>query len=341
MRVLKQILVIAIVGAGLLGSGCIRKVRVPEHLAVQPALSIDQLVSRINSYQQIDSFSAQVEVSVRDYYTKENGTAKDFPSANGALRLARPEKIRMLITAPIINSNVADMTSDGNKFSVAIYYPKDSRTFVHGTNPKRLRHLGEEEIKEAKDSRLRDAGALANIRPQHITDAFIIKPILSDESTVYFREEAQEREPDTRPGKSGREVYRTYYVLYVLERVDGGQLHLRRKFWFDETQGGTPLVRQQTFENGDGRVGSDIRYNDFFQIPNFNLAMPGSVEIKRPYDGYDISLVLNHSSVQINLTLPPTTFTLENIYHMKEIDLDQARTESITADKVSANRRLR
>lgn len=313
------------------GPACVRKVKVPELLPVKAPVSTDQLVNRINAYGETESFSAQTDISVRDYFTGKADRARDFPSGTGLIRFARPERVRMRVT--FFGKEIADMTSDGREFRLAVFYPDSRRMFVHGSNLKEYQRLEAEQLMETKDPRLKDAGALANIRPQHITDAFIIKPIELNGLTEYFREEVRQREPDSRPGRQGRMVERTYYVLYVLERKEADRLYLRRKFWFDRTLDGAPLARQQTFENGDGRLASDIFYANYFLAPNSRRPWPQDVSIERRNDGYTIKLVLERDSVEVDPQLPPGTFVLENTNRLKEVNLDEPRNPSATANR--------
>jgi hypothetical protein len=333
LRLLQKFTVILAISTGVVASGCVRKVTMPSDLKAQPPVPIEKLVERINSYEKISSFTAQTDIYVFDHLIGEDGMANKY-GANGALVFARPDKIRIKVTAPVVNSGVADMTSDAEQFRLAVYWPKEDRMFIHGTNLNEIRLMNADDIKDAKDPRLKQAGALANIRPQHITDAFIIKPIPLDGRLVeYFKEEDKEVEPNPKPTRKSRMITRTYDVLYVLQREEGnGRLHVRRKFWFDRTREGVPLVRQQTFENGDGKLGSDVVYDDFFAVPNTGLAMARSVKISRPNDGYDIWLVLNQDSVEVNPELPDTAFVLENREHMKDMDLDRPGKDSIPAE---------
>jgi hypothetical protein len=331
LKPLRNFAIILAILTGTVVSGCVRKVQVPPDLKARAPVPIEELVNRINSYEKITSFTAQTDIYVFDHLTGEDGTANRY-GANGAIVFARPDKIRIKVSAPVVNSGVADMTSDGERFCLAIYWPKEDRMYIHGANLNELRRMNAEDIKEAKDPRVKEAGALANIRPQHITDAFIIKPIPLDGRLEYFKEEDKEVEPNPKPTRKSRLISRTYDVLYVLERAENGRLHLRRKFWFDRTREGVPLVRQQTFENGDGRLGSDVVYEDFFSVPNTGLAMARTIKISRPNDGYDIQLVLNQDSVEINPELPATAFVLENREHMKDMDLDRSGRESIPVE---------
>jgi hypothetical protein len=303
-------------------------VTVPEALGVNPPVPTEELIKRVNSFAAIQTFSAQAGVQVINYFTRKNAKADVFPEANGAIRFQRPENIRMRVTAPFINSQVADMASDGQQFRLAIHYPTDKKQFLFGSNLQQLEHMAADEIKNSDDPQLSQAGGLLNMRPQHVTDAFLIKtPSITDRSEV-FREEVRVEELDTRPGKKGRLVSRSYYVLYVIERNDSGQAGLRRKFWFDRNQSSTPLVRQQTFENGNGKLGSDIKYDDWFTVPNTNWQWPRRVMIDRRNDGYGLSLTLEKDSVEINTDLPETTFVLENTEKYKEVNLDAPRKAS-------------
>lgn len=325
MNRLRTVAILAVV-VGLFSTACVRKVTIPEPLPVNAPLATEELISRINRYQEVKTFSSQGTVYVRNYLTGRATKAEEFPEANQLIRLQRPENIRMLVKAPVVNSEVADMVSDGSHFWLAIYYPKNKRQFVRGTNLDRYEELTASALSESQDSELAQAGGLLNMRPQHITDAFLIKPTQDDAQVV--REEVRQIERDDRPGKRNKLVERSYYVLYVIERGVAGGPELRRKFWFDRTIGGTPLVRQQTFDNGSGRLASDISYSDWFSVPNNHWVWPGRVLIDRRNDGYRIDLRIVKSSVEINTELPETTFILENTQGLKDVDLDARRKMS-------------
>ena len=225
-----------------------------------------------------------------------------------------------------VGAQVADMVSDGHSYKLAIYRPSENRRFFFGTNLREIEHMDATDIREQKDKRLSEAGGLLNLRPQHITDSFLIKPISDGERVNVFREELRQVEPDRRPNKKKGLVERTYYVLYVLDRDDSGQVKLRRKFWFDRNQLDTPLVRQQTFENGVGKLASDVTFSNWFVVPNSGRKWPGQVTIdRRNADGYRLELKLEPDTVEINTELPDTTFKLDNIEHLPEVDLDRRK----------------
>lgn len=306
--------------AALLGSACVRKVNVNELLPVKEPLTTDQLIGRINSYSAINTFSAQANVTVWNYFTGEGAKADEFPSATGLIRFKRPEDTRMNVT--FIGARVAEMVSDGQKFKLAVYRPQEKRRFIYGSNLTDIERMNPSDIKETKDPQLTKAGGLVNMRPQHITDSFLIRPITETDRPNAFREEVRQVEADTRPGKKNRLVERSYYVVYVLERDEKDQVKLRRKFWFDRTQAGTPLVRQQTFENGVGRLASDVTYSDWFTAADSNASLPARVIIDRRNDGYRLDLRIVTDTVEVNAELPTTTFDLENTEKLEEVNLD-------------------
>ena len=330
MKSTRYLLFLLIMAAALPGSACwfVRRVSVNELLPAKEQLSTEQLIERINAYSQIQTFSAQSNVTVWNYFTGEGAKADEFPQATGLIRFKRPEETRMNVT--FIGAKVAEMVSDGQRFKLAMYRPQDKRRFIYGSNLTDIERMNATAIKETKDAQLTKAGGLVNMRPQHITDSFLIKPITESDRPSAFREEVRQVEADTRPGKKNRLVERSYYVIYVLERDEKGQLKLRRKFWFDRSQTGTPLVRQQTFENGVGRLASDVTYSDWFTPPNSSSALPLHVIIDRRNDGYRLDLRLETETVEVNADLPLTTFNLENTEKLEEINLDAAPHKAAT-----------
>jgi hypothetical protein len=328
----KYLFVLLIGISGALISGCglvVRRVNVNGLLPVNEALSTDDLIARINSFSETQTFAAQADVTVISYFAVEGAEADKFPAATGIIRFKRPENTRMNVT--FIGTRVAEMVSDGHMFKLKILRPEDKRRFIYGSNLADIERLNAQDIQRSHDSQLAKAGGLVNMRPQHITDSFLIKPIAEAERPDVFREEVRQVEADTRSGKKNRMVERSYYVLYVPEREQNGHLRLRRKFWFDRSRPGTPLVRQQTFENGVGRLASDVTYDEWFAVTNSKSPWPGHVVIDRRNDGYRLDLRLVRDSVEANAELPLTTFTLENDENLEEINLDAGHKASTPA----------
>lgn len=326
-----RFLAILFLALALVNSACIKHVTVAEQLAVNPPVSVDEMVRRINAFTDVNTFGAQGSIIVRNYFTGKDNKADELPGVNYLIRLKRPEKIRMNIKAPVISKRVVEMASDGNQFQLAIFYPDDKRQFLYGSNVNEIRRMERDDL---KDPTLLKAGGLLNMRPQHITDAFLIKPI--DGALEIFREEVLQEEADTRPGRSGKRVNKSYYVLYVIERDKNREQNriteLRRKFWFDRNQSGTPLTRQQTFE-ADGRLASDITYKNWVGVPNADKFWPQEITVDRRNDGYQTKLIIETESVEINIDIPDSSFKLENLEKLPEKNLDEPRRTEIETKK--------
>jgi hypothetical protein len=303
-------------------AGCVRNVKVPTLLPVERDVTLDELVERVNAYGQERQISAPVTLQFRDRQGASAGKNKEYPAADGRLVLQRPSNIRLQVKFPVVGTKVADMASDGDKFQVKVFYPENKRKFIEGSNAGRYKRVEADAV--STDPALQRAGALANMRPQHLTDAFLIKSVALDGAqTVYFLDEAHEIERDTRSGAGkGAEVERRYYVLTLLDRVNGGpEARVTRRLWFDRTQSGTPLARQELYE--DGRVATRVAYSGFFKTPA-GLSWPERVGIERVGDGYSVDVIFDKSDVDINgEEVPVTAFKLDNNEKFEQVDLDR------------------
>ena len=300
--------------------GCVRNVSVPVRLRTEAPIPVDQLVARVNQWTEVERVQATVSLQFRDLREAGEGKNKEYPAAAGILVLSRPEMIRLQIRAPFVGTRIADMVSDGQKFRVAVLYPEDKRKFLIGSNEGRYRRV--EPGTETDDPALRQAGALANIRPQHLTDAFLLRPLtLDDPDRVFFLDESQQVER-IREGRSGktREAIRTYYVLTLLERVGATpEARVLRRIWFDRTRQGTPLARQELYEGG--RLATVVRYDGIVRVPG--RVWPERVTIERVDDDYSVEVIFEPTALTLNGELPEQVFMLENEESLEEIDLDR------------------
>src|SRR6185295_18857451 len=92
------------------------------------------LVEKVNSLQNISSLTASTSIRLTDLKLSEKGKIEPYRPADGKILLQRPQLIRMLIRIPIIKQNIADMTSDGDHFRIAVYYPDEYKRFLTGSN---------------------------------------------------------------------------------------------------------------------------------------------------------------------------------------------------------------
>jgi hypothetical protein len=296
-------------------------VSVPVELPTQAPLTTDALVARVNGLVGVERIQATVSLRFRDLRQAAEGKNKEYPAADGILILSRPESIRLRIKAPFVGKRLADMVSDGTKFRLALYYPENKRRFVYGSNAGRYKRI--EANTQTDNPELQRAGALANIRPQHLTDAFLLKPLTLDiPNGVFFLDETRRIESDDRPGaKKTQQVVRHYYTLTMLERTgDGPEARVVRRLWFDRTRSGTPLVRQEVYENGE--LATDIRYEDYAPSSSGTI-WPQRVTIERVQDGYSVDVIFEPNALTINGELPEEVFNLKNEDNLEEVDLDK------------------
>jgi hypothetical protein len=308
---------LALLAATVCMAGCVRTVKVAKTLPVEAPLTLDQLIERVNALVAVERIQATVSLQFRDLRESAQGKNKEYPAADAILILSRPEMIRMRIKAPFVGKKIADMVSDGTKFEVAVYYPEDKRKFIVGSNAGRYKRV--ESGMQTDDPALQRAGALANMRPQHLTDAFLLRPLLLDAPNgVYFLDEARETE---RGSKKSEDIIRTYYVLTVLERVGAGpEARVVRRLWFERSRTGTPLARQELYE--DGHLATSIRYDNYVAIEG-GRQWPERVSIQRIDDSYSVDVIFEPKALTINGEVLADVFRLDNEENLPVVDLDK------------------
>ena len=296
---------------------CEHKLIAPTSLPAIATVPANILLSQINGQAKEETLQARITLDFEDFSTASKGIKRTIPTVNGLLVLKRPKNIRLVVEAPILSIKVADMVSDGQTFKVALLYPSSSKKFLIGSNDHPYGRV--EGSSNSKDPDVQRAGALANIRPQHLTDAVLMQPAEVDADSLYFIEQSKEVEPDPDiTHKRGSQVERPYYVVSLLEKDSDGAAHITRRVWFDRSDAAAPLTRVQFFENGEAVT--DVTYSEFFESAGHRL--PKKIFIRRPKDRYAVTITIKQESVQVNNEIPPTAFVLNNDDGLPEINLD-------------------
>lgn len=332
----------------VISGGCIKVKKAdkrPILLKAENAAQTD-LLNEINRFSQVNSMRAKTYLEFEDNSYAEIGIAEKYRRADGEIIVERPAKILLKVLVPLIKSDVVQMTSNGEKFRVAILEDGGSgkyRNFVIGTNSADYTLLKNEVNKADFDGNGKqikeNVNAFANLRPQHFTDAMLVRPIdpvnfVYTQSTILQEEEDNTVEPKS----PVRRVLRGYYFLDEYEKNDDGSLQISRRFWFDRV-GGIRLARQQIFDEA-GEIESDITYGkEAAMTETGNYKLPLRIAVTRPKEKYKMSLTYQTpESVEIGDSYPPEAFVLENRWKLPEVDLDKKLEEIRSQNPQSVNR---
>jgi len=294
----------------------------------------EQLMNEVNRFAKVNSIHAKMYLKFEDNSFAEAGSKEVYKSADGDIVVQRPSKIYMRVQVPVIKTDVAQMTSDGTKFCVAILQDGGdgkNKKFVTGSNDadysKLQKELKSADLDNGKTLKA-NVSAFANLRPQHFTDAMLVRPI--DPANVYTQSTIFQLEEDVTQEKKSpiRKVMRGYYLLDEYVKDAAGNLQIARRFWFDRVIN-VRLARQQIFD-GRGDIASDIVYG----IPgtlseNGEYAnLPLRITVTRPKDKYSMTLTYQApESATIGKIWPETAFHLQNSWGLKELDLDKELQE--------------
>jgi hypothetical protein len=318
-------------------SGCVKKtVGVPPLLTPLADAKIGQLQAEVNRLASVRSIRGKVDIQFQDTSFAESGISEKYRTADGTVTLQRPNQIYLTIQTPFVAKDLAEMTSDGEHFRVAVLTPfpggEKYRSFLRGTNSAvygmpdmdgRKTSGGDGKNRALNEERA--VSVLANVRPQHFTDALLINPIQTggDSRFIYAQSEFYQEEHDTRPkaGKGAR-VMRGYYLLDELIPGEANAARLVRRFWFNRVDA-IRLARLQTF-NDTGVLETDVAFSEMKSFgEEGRVQLPSRIEVTRPQDHYKLSIAYQvPESVVLDREYKPQAFVLENSFGLREIDLD-------------------
>ncbi len=322
-------------------SGCIKPSTKdnsrPTLLKVEDAAQA-QLLEQVDRLARVNSMRAKMDLKFEDNSYAELGIAEKYKTADGEVVVQRPGKILLKVQVPIIKTDVAQMTSDGTRFRVAVLEDGGSgkyKKFVIGSNNADYTALQAEVSRmdfdgngKGKDIK-QNVNAFSNLRPQHFTDAMLMRPV-DAENFFYSQSTIQQQEENMDVAKKSplRNVFRGYYLLDELRKNPDGSLTVSRRFWFDRV-GTVRLARQQIFDE-KGEIESDITYGKAGNLTDtgeYNN-LPLRIEVTRPKEKYKMSLTYQSpESVSIGKTYDADVFVLQNSWNLQEVDLDKRLQE--------------
>ena len=116
--------------------GVKRQVSVPPLLGPLTEATTEQLIGEVNRVAVVRSIRGKIDIQFEDTSFAESGIAEKYRTADGTVYLQRPGQIYIKIQAPFVGTNIAEMTSDGERFRVAVLQGDEKyRRFVRGKLP--------------------------------------------------------------------------------------------------------------------------------------------------------------------------------------------------------------
>lgn len=339
-RLTRLLLPVFVASLLLLNSGCglfgaKRKITVPQLLTPLADANKERLVQEVNRLSTVKSIHGKVDIQFEDTSFASSGIADQYRLVDGTITLQRPGQIYLVIQFTFVD--IAQMTSDGEHFRVAVLKGDEKyKRFVKGTNSAVYAKLDTDANHSANDQQKTEkqtVSALSNLRPQHLTDAFMIRPIEPNNGLIYVQSQFFQEEADTRrQAKKGDRVMRGYYLLEEFSQPQGNEAKLTRRFWFDRVSG-IRLARVQTYDD-KGALITDVSYANERAIGSGTTAsLPSKIEITRPQDQYKLNITYQDAtSVELDREYPQKAFVLENKWQLPEVDLD-AQNKKVTANQ--------
>lgn len=342
----KYFLALIVIAGSVFSFGCItvkKESPTPTLLKTETA-EIKQLQDEVERYARVTSMRAKMYLKFEDNSFAQFGSKEVYREADGEVVVQRPASILMKVKVPVIGSDVAQMTSDGDKFRVAILQDGGTgkyKKFVMGSNNADYSKLTEgldSANGTADAAAAKQVNAFSNLRPQHFTDAMLVRPL--DPNRLYTHSTMYQIEEDETVNKKSpiRKVTRGYYLLDEFSKNANGTLTISRRFWFDRV-GKIRLARQQIFD-AKGEISSDIVYGiegNLAGTGQYN--MPLEVSVTRPQEKYSMRLrYQTPEDVKIGESYPPSAFILQNTWGLEELDLDKKLADAQSKNSAESNK---
>jgi outer membrane lipoprotein-sorting protein len=298
LRKTTLIFLIALLSATGCGFRSSHPVKMRTSTATLKDATLEQLVENINTNaEKLKTMKATVDIDSSVLEEKKN-RVKDNPQVAGVILVRKPEMLRMRIYFPVLHNVMADMVSNGKNFELAS--PIKSKFYV-GSN--------QQPVKPSPQP-------LENLRPQHISDALLLKPI-EEGKEIAVLESTTEVVKDP---KTHKDVEQLAYTVLVVDKDSTGH-YLSRRIVFSRTD---LLPHEQSIYDRQGRLVTFVRYENFTEYSGISL--PAIVSIQRPIEGYGITISM--VKLDVNVPLTDEQFVLTQPPGSQVINLDTKSSAS-------------
>lgn len=260
--------------------------------------TLDQLLANLDaSAARLQTLKLTVEMDLSTGGERK-GIVTDYRQVSGYVLVRKPEMLHMIVRAPVVGSRLVDMVSKGKTFALAFNSPTSSKYLV-GSN---------QVIMPSENP-------LLNMRPQHVLDALLIKPVDRAAGELAVLEQGVDVIKDP---KSHKEALRPNYVVVVISKDEAGA-YLSRRIVFGRDN---LMPHEQYLYNRQGQLVTVANYEYVNAAATSDSAegdFPGVIQIQRPIEEYSIKLTVEKASLnlplgddQFEVTQPPGS-TLINV----------------------------
>lgn len=267
--------------------------------------TLEQLVESINTNaEKLKTLKASVDIDSSVLEEKKN-RVKDNPQVAGLILVRKPDMLRMRIYVPVLHNVMADMVSNGKNFELAS--PIKSKFYV-GSN--------QQPVKPSPQP-------LENLRPQHISDALLLKPVEAGKEIAVLENTTE----IVKDPKTHKDVEQLAYTVLVIDKDSTGH-YLSRRVVFSRTD---LLPHEQSIYDRQGRLVTFVRYENFND--SSGISFPAIVSIQRPIEGYGITISM--VKLDVNVPLTDEQFVLAQPPGSQVINLDTKSAASAVPEEES------
>lgn len=251
-----------------------RKLLVPIAPATVQNASADELVAELNqSWDKFQSMTATVDILASHLKTKE-GVATDYPNFRVNLLLRKPNALRVLGHAPIIQTTLFDLASDGTHFTLVV--PPKKKIF-EGLNASK----GTSDI------------WYENLRPDPLFNSMVIRGLDADELYSVTSESITEEDVAKK-----RLLLHPEYVLSIVRRKpNSNELYPVRVVRFHRED---LLPCEQDLYDDKGVMETQVIYGPYKDFEGQKF--PSTITLKRPQDEYQLVMTVERVTANPSLT---------------------------------------
>ena len=265
--------------------------------------TLDQLVASVNTNaEKLKTLKATVDIDSSVLEQKKEKVT-DNPQVAGYVLVRKPDQLRMRVLVPVVRNTMIDMVSNGRTFELAI--PPKSQ-FIVGSNKQPVKP---------------SPRPLYNLRPQHISDALLLKPIDPDKE-IAVPENTTEIVKDP---KSHKDAEQAAYTVIVIDKDKDGP-YLSRKIVFSRTD---LQPHEQYIYNRQGQLTTYAHYENYSNYSG--ISFPAIISIQRPIEGYGITLSI--VKMDVNVPLTDEQFVLTQPPGSQLINVDTQSAAAMTDER--------